>query len=133
MKFNELNLTSDLMRGIEEADFTECTPVQEQTFKLVLDEGRDAIVQSQTGTGKTAAFLISIFDIFERQRAENGNRHAALVVVPTRELAVQVADEAKVLGKHLPYQIGSVFGGVGYGPQERLIERGADIIIGTPG
>lgn len=133
MKFNELNLTSNLMRGIEEADFTDCTPVQERTFKLVLEEGRDAIVQSQTGTGKTAAFLISIFDIFEREHDAGTNKHAALVVVPTRELAVQVADEAKALGKHLPYRIGSVFGGVGYGQQERLIEEGADIIIGTPG
>ncbi len=133
MKFNELNLTSDLMRGIEEADFTDCTPVQERTFELVLNEGRDAIVQSQTGTGKTAAFLISIFEIFERRKAEGGNQHAALVVVPTRELAVQVADEAKLLGNHLSYTIGSVFGGVGYGQQERLLEKGADIIIGTPG
>ncbi len=135
MKFNELNLTSDLMRGIEEADFTDCTPVQEKTFKLVLEEGRDATVQSQTGTGKTAAFLISIFEIFERASREpdGGHRHAALVVVPTRELAVQVADEAKLLGKYLSYRIGSVFGGVGYGEQEKLLQQGADIIIGTPG
>ncbi len=129
MKFTELHLVEELQKGIAEAGFVECTPVQEQTFKETL-QGHDVLVQSQTGTGKTAAFLITLFQLFATTR---DRRRRALVVVPTRELAVQVEDEASLLGTYFTYAIGSIYGGVGYGKQERLLQDGVDILVGTPG
>ncbi len=129
MKFSELNLVEGLRQGIDEAGFVECTAVQELTFKETF-QGRDVLVQSQTGTGKTAAFLITIFQLFSTQ-PERARK--ALVIVPTRELAVQVEDEANLLGSHLSFRIGSIYGGVGYNKQERLIADGVDFLVGTPG
>lgn len=128
MRFTELTLAGPLQQGIDEAGFHTCTEVQERVFQHTLS-GRDVCVQSQTGTGKTAAFLITIFQLFQTE----GPNKRALVVAPTRELAVQIEREAKVLGNHLPYMIGSIYGGVSYGPQEKLLSEGAQIIVGTPG
>lgn len=130
MKFSELNLNENLMKGIEEAGFTECLPVQERTYKHTL-KGRDVMVQSQTGSGKTAAFLVSIYQLFTEEHYKNQKR--ALIIAPTRELAVQIEDEAKILGAHLPFRTGCFYGGVGYNRQEHLLQKGVDIIIGTPG
>jgi len=130
MKFTELNLNEQLMKGIEDAAFTECLPVQEQTYAHTF-QGRDVMVQSQTGSGKTAAFLVSIFQLFADE--SNTRQKRALIIAPTRELAVQIEDEAKILGAHLPYRTGCFYGGVGYDRQERLLEKGVDIVIGTPG
>ena len=129
MKFSELNLVEGLRQGIDEAGFVDCTPVQELTFKETF-QGRDVLVQSQTGTGKTAAFLITIFQLFSTQPERT---RKALVIVPTRELAVQVEDEANVLGSHLSFRVGSIYGGVGYNKQERLIADGVELLVGTPG
>jgi ATP-dependent RNA helicase RhlB len=134
MKFNELNLHPDLLRGIQEAQFTDCTPVQEQTINHVL-AGKDVIVQSQTGTGKTAAFLIPLFQLALEDDAKGvevkGPR--ALILAPTRELAIQIQEEAQMLGAYLPYTYGAFYGGVGYGAQDALVSKGVDFIIGTPG
>jgi ATP-dependent RNA helicase RhlB len=130
MKFSELNLNENLMKGIDEAGFTECLPVQERTYEHTL-KGRDVMVQSQTGSGKTAAFLVSIYQLFSKENYDKPKR--ALIIAPTRELAVQIEDEAKILGAHLPFRTGCFYGGVGYERQERLLQRGVDIIIGTPG
>jgi ATP-dependent RNA helicase RhlB len=128
MKFTELGLDERVMAGITDAGFTECTPVQEQTFGYTL-KGKDVLVQSQTGTGKTAAFLITIFQNFL-----NGQRSGtSLVVVPTRELAVQIEEEARLLGGHTGMRIVSVYGGVGYDKQEEQLARGVDLLIATPG
>ena len=129
MYFTELSLDGDLLRGIADADFTECTPVQEKTFAETLEK-RDVYVQSQTGSGKTAAFLIAIFEHFKR---ETFDTNRAVVIVPTRELAVQIEAEAKLLGSHLPFRVGSFYGGVGYEHQLRMLEQGCEIVIGTPG
>ena len=129
MKFEELNLDEKLLQGLHEAGYKECMPVQEQTLKHTL-EGRDVGVQSQTGTGKTAAFLITVMQLF--QAGKNGNKKT-LIVVPTRELAVQIEQEAELLSKYLDIKMVSIFGGTGYRKQEDLIEKGADIIVGTPG
>lgn len=118
------------MAGISDAGFTEPTPVQVQTFSHTL-AGRDVTVQSQTGTGKTAAFLISIFELLTRNESYRGAK--ALIVAPTRELAVQIDEEARLLGAHTGIKTGCFYGGVGYGKQEDEIARGVDIIIGTPG
>lgn len=130
MKFTELKLHKDLMKGIEEAGFTTLMPVQEETFVYSL-KGKDVNVQSQTGTGKTAAFLITIFQHFLDEKVKKPKR--ALILAPTRELAVQIEKDAKLLGKYLDFTVGSFYGGVGYHQQERMLEKKVNVIIGTPG
>ncbi|MFO7780369.1 MAG: DEAD/DEAH box helicase [Spirochaetia bacterium] len=130
MQFTELELHSDLRRGVDDMGFVECTPVQERTFTHTL-EGRDVTVQSQTGTGKTAAFLITIFQLLSEDERYKGRQ--AFIVAPTRELAVQIEREAQRIGAHLPFRIANFYGGVGYGPQEKALKEGVDVIIGTPG
>ena len=130
MNFSQLKLHPGLLRGIAERGYTEMTPVQEQTLSQTL-QGKDAAVQSQTGTGKTAAFLVTIFE--RRLQGSNGRGKKALIIVPTRELAVQIEGEAKLLSRHLDFTVGCFYGGVGYAGQLSLLRKGADIIIGTPG
>jgi ATP-dependent RNA helicase RhlB len=130
MKFTEFNLHPDLQKAIDEVGFQECFPVQVETLKRTL-AGKDVLVQSKTGTGKTAAFLITIFHHLSSTESFKGKK--ALIIVPTRELAIQIEEEAKLLGKYLPFRIGSFYGGIGYGKQEALLREGVDIIVGTPG
>src|SRR6056297_1717198 len=130
MKFEEFNLDQNLLKGITEAGYSECLPVQVETLTHTL-KGKEVAVQSQTGTGKTAAFLISIFQDFITD--ENIKTRRAMIIVPTRELAVQIEDEAKLLAKHIDVSIGSFYGGVGYVQQEKMLRNGVNIIIGTPG
>lgn len=130
MNYSELNLDAGLQKGIDEAGYVKCTPVQEQVLKVSLD-GSDLYVQSQTGTGKTAAFLVTIMQqLLSGGKAQGKN---ALVMVPTRELAVQVEEEARKLGKHTDLAAASFYGGVGYEAQIDELKKGVDIIIGTPG
>ncbi len=130
MKFNNFCLRPALQKGIADRGYTDTTDVQEQTLAITL-KGRDVAVQSQTGTGKTAAFLITLFE-----RMSHGNatqRNKALVIVPTRELAVQIDREAQLLNRHLGFSVGSFFGGIGYVQQLNKLRKGCDILIGTPG
>ncbi len=127
MHFIDLHLDERIMLGINDAGFTVCTPVQEATFKHSL-KGRDVCAQSQTGTGKTAAFLITILQNLKDQKSSK-----AMIIVPTRELAVQVESEAVLLGAHLDYKVACIYGGVGYKSQEQQLRQGANIIVGTPG
>ncbi|MDR3237959.1 MAG: DEAD/DEAH box helicase [Spirochaetia bacterium] len=129
MKFREWNLDENLLKGIEEAGYSQCMPVQEETLDKTL-KNIDVLVQSQTGSGKTAAFIVSVFQLF---LAENAKRSKAIAIVPTRELAVQIEEEAELLGKYLNFKIASFYGGVGYEKQEKLLQEGVDIIVGTPG
>ena len=128
--FEEFAFDEKILKGIQDARFEFCMPVQAKCFEEVIGNGYDVTVQSQTGTGKTAAFLLSIFQLFAADRI---TRKKALIIVPTRELAVQVEDEAILLGKYLDWKIGSFYGGIGYNKQEQLIRQGVDIVIGTPG
>jgi ATP-dependent RNA helicase RhlB len=140
MEFKKFNLHPDLQKGIDEAGYINCMPVQEQVLSHAFGEGRasqdyhasqDLYVQSQTGTGKTAAFLIVIF---QRMLTEDQLfSKKALIMAPTRELAVQIEEEAKMLGKYLPFKSGSFYGGVGYTQQEKLLRENAQILVGTPG
>ncbi len=130
MKFTELNLNAKLQQGIDDAGFEECMPVQEMTFTHSFN-GKDVYVQSQTGTGKTAAFLVTIFHLMLQEDPEK--RKKALIVAPTRELAEQIGKEAMLLGSHTGVTSGTFYGGVGYNKQEKLLRDGVDIIIGTPG
>ncbi|MDR1389345.1 MAG: DEAD/DEAH box helicase [Treponema sp.] len=130
MEFSELELHPNLRRGIMDAGYVHCMPVQEQVLANAF-RGQDLYVQSQTGTGKTAAFLIVIFQRLLTESLLGGKK--AIIMVPTRELAVQVEEEAKVLGKHLPFKAGSFYGGVGYSQQQRLLRDNVQILVGTPG
>ena len=130
MEFSELNLHPDLLKGIAEAGYLTCMPVQEQVLKHAFN-GQDLYVQSQTGTGKTAAFLIVIYQRLLSEAMLNGKK--AIIMVPTRELAVQVEEEAKIIGKYLPFKTGSFFGGVSYTNQKAMLKKNTEIMIGTPG
>lgn len=130
MKFTEFSLHESLLQGIEGAGYVDCTPVQEQVLKSSL-EGRDLYVQSQTGTGKTAAYLTSVIQELLTRGESAGKK--ALVMVPTRELAVQVQEEAQKLSKFTSLKCASFYGGVGYDKQVASLKKGVDIMIGTPG
>lgn len=130
MKFEELNLHPRLLRSIAERGYTTLTEVQEKTLSRTL-QGRDVAVQSQTGTGKTAAFLITLIE--HLLRTKPGQRRRALIIVPTRELAVQIEKEAEMLNRHPGFSIGSLYGGVRRDGQRNRLRRGLDIMIGTPG
>ena len=129
MRFTDFDFHPDILKGIEEAGFEECMPVQEECFKAIF-AGKDVTAQSQTGTGKTAAFLLSIYQLFLSNSVE---RKKALIIAPTRELAVQIEEEAKLLSTHLDFTTGCFYGGVGYKEQEDLLKTGVDIVVGTPG
>lgn len=128
LRFGDLALHPDVARAIEGLGFMAPTPVQAQAIPL-LQAGRDVLAQAQTGTGKTAAFAIPIIERVDPSEL----RPQTLVIVPTRELALQVTREFGVLGKYRRTHEVAIYGGVPYGPQERALKRGAQIVIGTPG
>ncbi len=130
MNFTELDLHPDLRKGVEEAGYVSCMPVQAQVFPHAF-AGEDIYAQSQTGTGKTAAFLVSIFQRIMTDPSMRDRK--VLILAPTRELAVQILDETRKLGKHLPVSSGAFFGGVSYGPQVDMLKADVQMIIGTPG
>jgi ATP-dependent RNA helicase RhlB len=133
--FESFSLTPPLMQGIRDAGFTYCTPIQAQTLPIALS-GRDVAGQAQTGTGKTAAFLVAMYQaLLTRPAPANRGRTSilALIVAPTRELAVQIHHDAEILGRHTGFRQAVVFGGVDYDKQRRQLEEGIDVLIGTPG
>jgi ATP-dependent RNA helicase RhlB len=136
LRFADLPLSEGLQKGIAEAGFVQCTPIQSKTLPLALD-GQDVAGQAQTGTGKTAAFLIALFHRLEHTPplvTEAGPpAPRALIMAPTRELAVQVHADAAALVKHLPFKLGLAFGGTDYDKQRDILAAGVDVLIGTPG
>ncbi len=132
MNFNELNLPEALMMGIAEAGFSSCTPIQEHTLPISLT-GKDIAGQAQTGTGKTAAFLVTLFTRLMNNSAASGKHPRALILAPTRELVVQIEQDAQILGRHCGFTIQAIYGGVDYMKQRDALRDGADVIIGTPG
>ena len=135
LTFRSLPLAPSLMQGIMDAGFTYCTPIQAQTLPLAL-QGRDVAGQAQTGTGKTAAFLLALLQSLLAKPAQSGRTSTsirALVVAPTRELAVQIHKDAAVLGKHTGLRLAVVFGGTDYEKQRQTLAAGVDVLIGTPG
>lgn len=128
VKFNELNLSADLLAEIEKAGFVEASPIQEQTIPLAL-EGKDVIGQAQTGTGKTAAFGLPTL---EKIRTEEATIQA-LVIAPTRELAVQSQEELFRFGRSKGVKVRSVYGGSSIEKQIKALKSGAHIVVGTPG
>ncbi len=130
MKFVELGLRPELVRAVTDAGYTVATPIQERAIPVAL-EGRDLIACAQTGTGKTAAFLLPILQ--RLADGKPGRRPRALVVTPTRELAAQIAEMATQYGKGLNLRHAVIFGGVGMEPQTRRLRSGLDLLIATPG
>jgi len=123
------------MRGIRDAGFTQCTPIQAQTLPRAL-AGHDVAGQAQTGTGKTAAFLVALYHELLRHPPAHGRHKSsirALIVAPTRELAVQIHHDAEILGRHTGLVHAVVYGGVDYEKQRRQLTDGVDVLIGTPG
>src|SRR3989454_8156419 len=130
MPFSSLGLAPELVRAVAEEGYEQPTPIQLEAIPLAL-AGRDLIGSAQTGTGKTAAFMLPILQRLGR----SGSGHAlrALIVVPTRELAEQVLQSARAYGRHLHVTAAAVYGGVGMEPQTRALKHGADIVVATPG
>ena len=129
MAFSALNLHPTLLRGVEALGFARPTPIQSQAIPHAL-EGRDLLANAVTGSGKTAAFLLPILhQLMDRPRG----RTRALVLAPTRELALQILDDLSGLARYTGLKAAAVYGGVGMGPQEKAFRKGDDVIIATPG
>jgi ATP-dependent RNA helicase RhlE len=129
LSFEALGLVPELLRAVEEQGYTEPTPIQQQAIPVGL-EGRDVVGSAQTGTGKTAAFLLPII---QRLNGHAGGTLRALVLTPTRELAEQVLNSALDYGRHANLKAVAVYGGVGMEPQTNAFKRGVDIVVATPG
>jgi ATP-dependent RNA helicase RhlB len=132
MKFTELHVSEAVLKGIEKVGFTDLTPVQEKTIPLAL-AGKDVAAQAQTGTGKTAAFLISLFTRLLADGQKCGKSPRALILAPTRELVVQICEDAKGLGAFCPIRVQAIFGGMDYHQQRQDLKKGVDVIVATPG
>jgi ATP-dependent RNA helicase RhlB len=133
--FASLGLRAEVMAGIQQAGFVTCTPIQAQALPLAL-AGRDVAGQAQTGTGKTAAFLVALYQALLTRAAPPGRIRTsvrALIVAPTRELAVQIHRDALTLGAHTGLRHLVVFGGIDYERQRQELSAGCDVLIGTPG
>jgi ATP-dependent RNA helicase RhlE len=125
--FSELPIRKDLQRGLQALGYESCTPIQAKAIPMLLG-GSDLLGMAQTGTGKTLAFLVPIL---EQLRANSNTQ--ALVVCPTRELAIQVGEEAKRLGPCVGARAAVIYGGTSLGPQRELLREGAQVVVGTPG
>ncbi|MBC8413188.1 MAG: DEAD/DEAH box helicase [Nitrospira sp.] len=132
MKFKDLDIHEKVLEGIKAAGFTECSPVQAQTLPVAL-QGTDIAAQSQTGTGKTAAFLIAMFSRMLKMPPSGKGSPRALIIAPTRELAVQIMAEADLIGGSTGFKMLAVYGGIDYQKQRDEISKGVDVLIGTPG
>jgi ATP-dependent RNA helicase RhlB len=130
--FAEFDLAPQIRQGLEDAGFTRCTLVQAEVLPLSLN-GLDVAVQAQTGTGKTAAYLVTIFAKLLATAIPEPRQPRALVIAPTRELVVQVAADAEKLGAHTGLVTEAVFGGMEYREQRAELARGVDLLVGTPG
>ena len=132
MPFSDLKLHPDLLRGVKDLGFQRPTPIQADAIPPAL-AGRDLLACAQTGSGKTAAFLLPILNgLMQKPRTRPGTTRA-LVITPTRELAAQIVEDLKDLTVHTPISGFAVYGGVGMGPQEHAFRSGVDVIVGTPG
>lgn len=134
LRFDSLELHESLRQGIRDAGFGFCTPIQATALPLALDN-QDVAGQAQTGTGKTAAFLIAAYQrlLTKPIDPEGPTQPRVFILAPTRELAVQIANDAELLGKHTGFKVGLAHGGTDYEKQRRHIQDGVDLLVGTPG
>ncbi len=131
MTFTELGLSDRVLKAVDEAGYQDPTPIQAQAIPPAL-RGRDVLGIAQTGTGKTASFVLPMIDRLERGRAR-ARMPRSLILAPTRELAAQVADAFQTYGKQHKLTMALLIGGVSFADQERLLDRGVDVLIATPG
>ena len=134
-RFDSLDLPDPLLQALADCGFEHCTEIQALTLPVVL-QGDDIAGQAQTGTGKTAAFLLATFAHLHTHPAGESRKPTqprALVLAPTRELAIQIHKDAEQLGKYTGLKLGLVYGGTGYDQQRKMLEAGVDVLIGTPG
>lgn len=134
-RFDALDLAPELLQGIKATGFTLCTPIQALSLPEAL-AGKDVAGQAQTGTGKSAAFLLATMNHLLRKPAHEKRRQnqpRAIILAPTRELAIQIEKDAQALGRHSGLKLGVVYGGAGYVQQRTMLEEGLDILVGTPG
>src|SRR6267154_468714 len=131
MSFESLGLSAPVLQAVADKGYTEPTPIQEKAIPIVL-MGRDVLGCAQTGTGKTASFVLPMIDILSQGRAKS-RMPRTLILEPTRELAAQVAENFEIYGKHHKLNMALLIGGVSFPDQERVLERGADVLIATPG
>ena len=132
MDFTSLNLCQPLLDALDEIGYVSPTPIQAQAIPYLI-EGRDIIGCAQTGTGKTAAFALPILDAMAKDPWVGSRRIRALMLCPTRELATQIHDNIEQYARHLDIRSMAMFGGVSQRPQERILRRGVDILVATPG
>ncbi|MCK5917183.1 MAG: DEAD/DEAH box helicase, partial [Cocleimonas sp.] len=134
IRFADFSLLPEIQSAVEAAGFEYCTPIQAETLPLTL-QGKDVAGQAQTGTGKTAAFLLGMFQHLLNNPLENKKPTdvRCLILAPTRELAIQIAKDAELLAKDTGLRCSLAYGGTGFDKQKRKIESGTDILIGTPG
>ncbi|MBY0219119.1 DEAD/DEAH box helicase [Paenibacillus illinoisensis] len=134
MNFKDLNIIPPILEGLNKANYTNPTPIQEQAIPAVL-AGRDLLGCAQTGTGKTAAFSVPIIQLLSEKSGgpRQGRRIRSLILSPTRELAIQIADNIKIYSRYTDIRCAAIVGGVSQKAQERALSQGADIIIATPG
>ena len=135
LKFSDLPLPEKLHKALESINFSNCTPIQAQTLPLML-EGQDVAGQAQTGTGKTAAYLLATMHHLLQANGQAPASAAsirALIISPTRELAIQIYNDAVQLNEFAGFRLGLVYGGVDYDKQRKMLQDGVDILIGTPG
>ncbi len=131
-RFSNLELSDSIIKSLNQAGFIDCTPIQDRTLPLSLRD-KDIAGQAQTGTGKTAAFLLATFQRLINDESEKVKNPRALILAPTRELAIQIHKDALLLGKHLNFKYALIYGGTDYKKQQDLLKTNIDIIIGTPG
>jgi ATP-dependent RNA helicase RhlE len=129
--FNQLGLSAELLRAIEKQGYQKATPIQQQAIPHIL-EGRDVLAGAQTGTGKTAGFTLPMLQRLQIGTV-NRRRIRSLVLVPTRELAAQVADSVRCYGEFLPFRAAVIYGGVSINTQIAKLRKGVDVVIATPG
>jgi len=133
VSFTQLGLAPELLRAVADSGYTEPTPVQRESIPYVL-AGRDLLAGAQTGTGKTAAFVLPILQRLHASPRNDGRRVIrVLVLVPTRELAMQVEESVRTYGAHRPIRSTTIFGGVGFPGQVRALRNGPEIVVATPG
>ena len=131
-RFDEFDLPTEVLSGMSDIGFTCCTPIQAQVLPASL-AGKDVAGQAQTGTGKTAAFLVTIFTRLLGLSRRKDGLPSALIVAPTRELAIQIFEEAKIIGRHAGLGLAQVVGGVDYRKQADILRKGTDVVVCTPG
>src|SRR4051812_44900423 len=144
MSFDALGLTPELLRAVADQGYTEPTPVQRESIPIVL-AGRDLLAGAQTGTGKTAAFVLPMLQLLNAERTPGWQSSdgpprqtriapvRALVLTPTRELCLQIEESVRVYGAHRRIRSVAIYGGVGYEPQNRALRAGPGIVVATPG